>query len=574
MLAAEPTLPDAENFFQRQTTEAKRKGQYFTPSALVELMLDALGPAPRRRIVDPSCGDGRFLCGAVAAARRQFPGDDGAKLAAYCRDRIIGFDIDEETVCAARSALQKSFKEHLDVVVDPAELRIYQADVLGEPDLKTLFEHAGLPGLESNEQLIVVGNPPYVEAKRLNRETRIALKTRYSSALSGAPDLYLYFLHVCLGWLRDGDRLAFVLPNKLLVNANAQLVRERLLSENRLQSLWFATQTGLFGEAGVYPVILFAGARAAARQNVEIRRLRRTGPENLSLGEPESIHPGAYSHTRARAFYGPPENAILRAVLERLIPRAGESRLDDLVDIRWSVSFHRSGLRERYIQDQKPSSPYARRFLGAGAFSGNGEVTRYRIEWGGWWIDYREDQLRAERNNVPPIHLFERPKIVICQNGRTLRAAFDDHGFVLKDTFLCGALRPVAHPLCEHPPALAGLLCSRAVHFFYSHVFYGGHVNSGYLHFLKSFLVDVPIGGWTSSLAAEVGELVQQRQRALPGDGEIWEEQIEKLVSRALGLTPDEEAAIADWANSEPNWLARERVRGPARTGCSAPDAP
>ena len=37
----------------------------------------------------------------------------------------------------------------------------------------------------------------------------------------GAPDLYLYFVHVCLGWLRGGDTLAFVLPNKLLVNTNA-----------------------------------------------------------------------------------------------------------------------------------------------------------------------------------------------------------------------------------------------------------------------------------------------------------------------------------------------------------------
>ena len=48
------------------------------------------------------------------------------------------------------------------------------------------------------------------------------------SAVDGAPDLYLYFLYVCLGWLRPGDRLAFVLPNKLLVNSNARAFRKEL----------------------------------------------------------------------------------------------------------------------------------------------------------------------------------------------------------------------------------------------------------------------------------------------------------------------------------------------------------
>ena len=86
------------------------------------------------------------------------------------------------------------------------------------------------------------------------------------------------------------------------------------------------------------------------------------------------------------------------------------------------------------------------------------------------------------------------------------------------------------------PPRPRGLLCSRAIHFFYSHVFYGGHVNGGYLHFLRSFLVDIPLGAWTDVAAGEVEALVRQREAAGAEQWEALEERIEALVSAALGL--------------------------------------
>src|SRR5207248_3822464 len=127
------------------------------------------------------------------------------------------------------------------------------------PDLRRLVREVGGAALADGDRVLVVGNPPYVEAKRLPRETSAVLKARYPDAVVGAPDLYLYFVHVCLGWLREGDTLAFVLPNKLLVNANARAMRERLLAGGRLRSLWFATQAGLFPGAAVYPIVLFSG---------------------------------------------------------------------------------------------------------------------------------------------------------------------------------------------------------------------------------------------------------------------------------------------------------------------------
>jgi hypothetical protein len=250
--------------------------------------------------------------------------------------------------------------------------------------------------------------------------------------------------------------------------------------------------------------------------------------------------------------------------LETLLWHSEEARLRSVLDIRWTVSFHRAGLREQYVLPQRPDGPCARPFIGGGPFSGNGEVTRYQLQWAGWWIRYDAAELQSRKNPLPDLSLFERPKVAICQNGRTLRAAYDDQGFVLKDTFLCGSIREADHPLCRHPRAIVGLLCSRATHFFYAHVFYGGHVNGGYLHFLGSFLVDIPIGTWTEHAADTAAELVRRRETAPSAEeGGALEEQIETLVAEALGLTELEQTAIAEWAAKDSNWQARERVRPP-----------
>jgi len=560
---SQPVLLPGENQFQAITSASKLRGQYYTPDALVAMMFDALPVTRDHVIVDPSCGDGSFLRGAVAAIARKFSGEAPSGIAEYWAQRIIGFDVNPDAVTQARGEVQTAFRTHFGTDVSSDILRIYEVDPLRSPDLSQTLRSVGDPGLGDADRLLVVGNPPYVEAKRLSRESKAILKAQQPLAVAGAPDLYLYFLDACLGWLKDEDDLAFVLPNKLLVNANAQSLRERLLREGRLRRLWFATQAGVFASASVYPVILFAsGIQRPTDGSVEVVRI--TGVNGKGLAQAQKIDTDAswYRRTSACAFFAPPETHALRQALERLLPHEDGCRLGDVLDIRWSVSFHRKGLRERYVTSSLPPSIFRRKFLGGGAFAGNGEVVRYRITWAGSWIDYDEERLRFERNCVPDVRIFEQPKIVICQNGRTLRAAYDENGFVLKDTFLCGTTRQGESPLCRYPRAVVGLLCSRAVHFFYSHVFYGGHVSGGYLHFLRSFLVDIPLGHWTEGMAQEVDDLVRSLEVCSDdASRHVLEARVEELVSQALGLDNQERESISTWADTDYNWIRRGRVR-------------
>lgn len=558
--------PPELNHYQAQTSATKLRGQYYTPRELVAMILDSLHPAPGDWIVDPSCGDGSFLCGALEAVARRIPAEEREEAGRRLAERLVGFDIHPEAAGEARTQVAAALAAYFGTAVDADQLHIFTADVLDGRSLDALLARFGVTEPAPGERLLIVGNPPYVEAKRLSQEARSALRRRFPGVLVGAPDLCLYFLHVCAGWLRAGDQLAFVLPNKVLVNTGARGLRETLLAEGRLQRLWFATQARVFAEAAVYPIILFAGGpRPEASVEIQTSHITRS-EDDAMVHQPGLAIPDAwYRRTAACALFPAPETPELRGCLEQLFRAAELGRVRDVLDIRWSISFHRKGLRERYIHAEKPRSPHARRFLGAHAFAGNGEVTRYRLRWAGWWMDYHEEHLRNDANAVPPVELFERPKIAICQHGRTLRAAFDADGHVLKDTFLCGVLREAdlyTPVLCRHPRALVGLLCSRAVHFFYAHVFYGGHVNGGYLHFLESFVADVPTGEWTAEAAEAVDALVTEREACEDRDRQLeLEEQIEDYVSTALGLSPAQHAALRAWAERDVNWTHREQVR-------------
>ena len=76
----------------------KQRGDYPTPHWLVDMVVahtvpDGVAGRPVR-VLDPACGDGRFL---VAAARRL--------LAVGAVPDLVGMDIDAESVTAARRAL-------------------------------------------------------------------------------------------------------------------------------------------------------------------------------------------------------------------------------------------------------------------------------------------------------------------------------------------------------------------------------------------------------------------------------------------------------------------------------------
>ncbi|MGE0877206.1 MAG: trans-aconitate 2-methyltransferase [Acidimicrobiia bacterium] len=203
----------------------RRLGAWYTPHQLVvhlcDQVIDTLPSHRPIRVLDPSCGDGRFL----AEVRRRRPD-------AY----LVGIDVDEGALASAR--------EHTDQLV--------RADALGvsfdEP-----FD-------------AVIGNPPYL--------SQLATVTTRGgrSPLGGGPyaDAAALFLARALEWVRaDGGHVGLVLPQSILSTRDTRAIRESIAAQAALQSIWVAG-TAMF-DAGVLTctVTFERGARRAP-----IRRFR------------------------------------------------------------------------------------------------------------------------------------------------------------------------------------------------------------------------------------------------------------------------------------------------------------
>jgi len=187
--------------------ERKRRGAWFTPMHLVDTVVSAVvddrfvGARGHRplRILDPACGDGRFLAAAMGAVKRA-----GGEAVA------VGVDIDQETVRSLRSSGE------IDAVCADALTSTWLAEQAGTFDL-------------------VIGNPPYL--------SQLAAETTRGGASNrgGGPyaDAAVEFLALSSDLVDpDGGRIALVLPQSILSARDAHEVRSRI--DERANMFWSA----------------------------------------------------------------------------------------------------------------------------------------------------------------------------------------------------------------------------------------------------------------------------------------------------------------------------------------------
>jgi SAM-dependent methyltransferase len=213
-----------------ESTSRKRLGAWYTPADLVDLVVDrtvtpewlADRGARRRggalRVLDPACGDGRFL---AAVARRIDDLDRAAGLGSNRRVSLTGVDVDPTAVDEACRALP--------------DARIVHADALDYD--------WGNGGFD-----LVIGNPPFL-SQMATSTTRGG-----SSRHGGGPyaDAAAEFLALAARLTHhDAGRLAFVLPQSILASRDAATVREQVGRTSTMIWSWWAPQRAFVADVFV-----------------------------------------------------------------------------------------------------------------------------------------------------------------------------------------------------------------------------------------------------------------------------------------------------------------------------------
>lgn len=202
----------------------KALGQWFTPPALVAHVVGcaiAGTRGPIRRVLDPACGDGRFL----AAVRDEVGGPI----------ELVGTDIDDEAVAAARRNVP--------------EATIERADALQRDWGTAQFD-------------LVIGNPPFLN--QLATATTRGGRSRFG----GGPyaDAAAEFLALATRLARpDGGRVALVLPQSVLTARDAAAIRADVSARGTIVHAWWTDDTVFDARVHVCVLVVELGAPCPER---------------------------------------------------------------------------------------------------------------------------------------------------------------------------------------------------------------------------------------------------------------------------------------------------------------------
>lgn len=219
------------------------EGQYFTPPSVVQVAIAAIDPKPEDRVIDPACGSGSFLASAlenVVCYLQNIYGEDQPSIALAKRDWSTAqlFAIDKDAVSVRLS------KAYLSMLGD-GSTHVYKADSL-QPSLWAERSDNLAAIIQDSSFDVVVTNPPFGTKLKVTHDVaqregyELARKWKKENGEWIKTDEYvprelgLIFLERCLRLLRQGGRLAIVLPDTYLFSDKYGWLVQWLTSQFRI----------------------------------------------------------------------------------------------------------------------------------------------------------------------------------------------------------------------------------------------------------------------------------------------------------------------------------------------------
>lgn len=189
---------------------AGKSGEFYTPRAVTRFITDIINPQIGEKVLDPACGTGGFLSGAVEHLRQQ---TNSIEERQALQDNVIGWEYKPLPYLLATTNL---------ILHDIEVPNITFRDALDQP----LSNYT-----EKDRVDVILANPPFGGIVANNNETNFPQTSRTKES----ADLFLVLItHL----LKMGGRAGIVLPDGSLTGEGVkQRVRQRLLEECNLHTV-------------------------------------------------------------------------------------------------------------------------------------------------------------------------------------------------------------------------------------------------------------------------------------------------------------------------------------------------
>jgi len=216
--------------------EKDGRGQFFTPEPVIKFCVQMISPQINETIIDPACGSGGFLFSAYQYVKQS---SDKFAPKSYISKNIYGFDINKDIARISKMKLM------LEAIISP---NIICVNSLSSED----YLWHNIPEIKKKNGFdIVLTNPPFGTAGKITDKNILkSFDLGYKWVKEPNSELYIktnklltnqvaevLFIERCLNLLKEGGRMAIVLPNGHFENPSLGYLRYYIKLRSKLLAI-------------------------------------------------------------------------------------------------------------------------------------------------------------------------------------------------------------------------------------------------------------------------------------------------------------------------------------------------
>lgn len=267
--------------------DKKINGIYYTPKIIVNYILEEIFKNhhivknPEPKILDLSCGCGNFLIEAydmlykliknnIDEINKEYGENYINNISNHIISKCIyGVDIDKDAINILKQTLNRKKSYYNNKEKDtPIIINNISCEDALKKNYSIKFDY-------------IIGNPPYIGHKTLDKEYKKFLLSEYKDVYKDKADIYFCFYKKALDLINDKGKIGLITPRYFLESPSGKLLRNYLWSNCNINKIIDLKNVNVFKNLGISPLIAILGKKTnhnivstyKIRENINIENI-------------------------------------------------------------------------------------------------------------------------------------------------------------------------------------------------------------------------------------------------------------------------------------------------------------
>ena len=267
--------------------DKKTKGIYYTPKIIVNYILEEIFKNhhivknPEPKILDLSCGCGNFLIEAydmlykliknnIDEINKEYGENYINNISNHIISKCIyGVDIDKDAINILKQTLNRKKSYYNNKEKDtPIIINNISCEDALKKNYSIKFDY-------------IIGNPPYIGHKTLDKEYKKFLLSEYKDVYKDKADIYFCFYKKALDLINDEGKIGLITPRYFLESPSGKLLRNYLWSNCNINKIIDLKNVSVFKNLGISSLIAILGKKTnhnivatyKIRENINIENI-------------------------------------------------------------------------------------------------------------------------------------------------------------------------------------------------------------------------------------------------------------------------------------------------------------